>query len=721
MRSRLPFVALCGFLLFAIALSLPWDVFQRIPFWGITITKCAGGLLILLAVVSWFGAPERRFPRTGLEYPILLFAVTCLVSVLHSIDRSSSLDLLRTYATYLLLFYAVVVLVSSLDLSASFSKAFVFSSAGLAVLSLVCGARLLLPAKLAKAGWVHMRVISEMRAGSMMRLAAASEDLNQGALPLLLAFSISIFLFDYRAMRRTVRWPLYVMNAALAGAVVLTLSRSSILAVAALCAVAMWVIGRRRGKGWQSVILIIVLFVVVGFLNYSYSKALIERLMSGYKVRDPSYIVRLAGLKAAFEILPQYWLFGTGLGASDAALKASQYSAAMHGTTLHSVPLKILIETGIVGLFAYLWLWASVFKQVWLHLARAKTENLRRLGKCFLALAFSCFLVMALQPFAALSIFPFLLGLAFGPISKIRGGASSKKEEASCAKPPCRAAVVALCFVGLIVAFNVTGYQLGARRLFRFADALEHGLAAERVGDWEQTELAYQSALSIARRNKEGEISLIPWERSLANVPYSAMAVRVIDIAFVYKEMEVGNDSPDPQAVAEYGLGRVAFARGQFGLAAEHFTQAAKLVPAFSEAWRVLGECLWEDGRYADALKAYASAAENEALPENQIYLSKMAHVDSRIEILVDAQPPSSLARIEAAMLLRKRGRWDEAVAIYEKLVDDNAVAGDAWFNLGVAADAQGNQAYAAGLYAKALNRSPKHYAALHRLLAFSD
>ena len=62
-----------------------------------------------------------------------------------------------------------------------------------------------------------------------------------------------------------------------------------------------------------------------------------------------------------------------------------------------------------------------------------------------------------------------------------------------------------------------------------------------------------------------------------------------------------GQDS----ALLRFSLGNEYLAAGEPATAAEHLSEAVRLDPDYSAAWKLLGRALAEDGRSTDAIQTY--------------------------------------------------------------------------------------------------------------------
>ncbi|GEM_PF-2303332 len=684
-------------------MAWPWEMFQRVPGVGVTLVKVCGAALIVL--VGAQRARDRRFPRTGLEAPLCVFAAACLVSAMHSLDPRLSVAELKTLLSYLVLFYAVACATAEAEDAAAVARAFAVSAMLVGLLALACAAGWAAPAIVSATRQLGRRITTDMRAGALMRMAATTPDFNQGVLALLAALPVALWL-SFAHWRNPWRTSATALTASvLVAGIIVAFSRSALVAAMALLVTLAATLGRRRFGAWKTVAVMAAVIAVMGIVGLPYAKALVERAARGITSRDASYETRWYGFTVAWSLLPKYGLVGTGVGASDVAMREAADPLRLAGATLHSGPFKYWLELGIVGLAAYAWFWLRAARLVWRHLLKSDDPIPQRLGAALLGVFFACFLMLAVQPFTTLSLFPFLLGLAFGPIAARAG-----ETRPSGAVPHRRASIVLAAVLVLVVVLpNVARYQAACRRVSHFADTLDAGPRAERRGAWSSAEETYSRALEMA----SGEATACP----LSKLPYYATAAAVAELDVLFPDMAIVLPDPDPRAACAFARGRVRAASGDTAGAVEDFGAALDAESDFAEAAWAIAETRWASGDYADALDAYARARLLEATPRNAAFRDRMASVDSAIADL-SREGTAVAGRVEAADLARRRGRWDEAVAWCREIIREHADVAQARFFLGIDAERRNDTAEAIAHYRAAIEAVPAFIQASERLAA---
>lgn len=627
------------FALAGLAAAMPWETLQRIHLGGFTAVDLAGGLLIVSTALGAYSGAIRPRPL-GLEPALFAVAIAFALSTVFSIDRALSLGFVKTYVLYGALAYSVAYWCGDARTLRRAGWIFTWSSAGVAVLGVACAAGAALPTHLAVSGWAHVRVVDAWENGAMVRVAAASADFNQGALPLLLALAFSVFAPGESAWIRRVRIPLAAL---LFGGILVTLSRSNLFAAAAILALAAASHAPRGVRRRVTLAFVAAAFAVaVSFVSWDYATELWRRLTSGIVSRNPSAEVRLAGLYAALETLPRFVWTGCGLGNSDAVLHASSHGPAMHKTSLHSVPLKLLLETGALGLAAYLWSWR------------------RLLGFCHngsgggtdwsvAAPLAGLFAILLVQPFMTLPLVPFWAGLALG--KRAAPPEDSERTDAGAR----RMAQIASALIGVLVVTNIGFYQSAALRWRDYADTMEEAIAQYAFGDFERAAALFRKAAAKADREAAGA--------AIDAFPYADVAAKMLQTDFVYRELGIGYASPNPLAAAWFGEGH-ARTRIESSSGFERYTMTISRMTDCAAAHFALADALWENGRYAEALNAYEAGRLAEPAPANAAFRAGLGLLDARIAELNGATDIAS--RLVLADLLRRRGRIDEAAAIWK-------------------------------------------------------
>ncbi|MBE3519131.1 MAG: O-antigen ligase family protein [Firmicutes bacterium] len=122
--------------------------------------------------------------------------------------------------------------------------------------------------------------------------------------------------------------------------------------------------------------LIVVGFVVVLIASSFAPEFLVKRFLSAFSMEDSSNNYRVSVWRGSLALARAYFLTGTGLGAESFVYTYPEYmiigSPAWHS---HCVYLEILIEMGILGLIAFLWMLVAWAVYTWRGLVSAGLLN----------------------------------------------------------------------------------------------------------------------------------------------------------------------------------------------------------------------------------------------------------------------------------------------------------------------------------------------------------
>ncbi len=700
----------------------PWEMFQRIID-GPTLVFAASVLMLGAGLVGE-GVPFPRkipYPK-GLGLPIALIAFACLQSALHSADPSASKALIIKYVWYLLLSGMAAPLFSRPGNALLAWRVFAVSAGLVGVYAVCCAAGWLTPALAGTHEYFGRRLTEDVRIGAFVRIAATTPDYNQAILPMLAGLPFLLVWATSSASRRVGRMVATVLALFVVAGVAVSFSRSGLLAVVAVFSggALLWVRAGLRGAGVPPVfgthgqdapatildrrrwtirvmvgLAVVVLCLVVVMVAGGYAEMLVRRALRGFNSPDPSYRSRLYVFGLAFKLLPKYALFGCGIGASGAAIGSVAEPGKWMGTAIHSMPLMMWFETGILGLIGCFWLWWRLVRRVFTGLVRRSDMEYRRLGFAALGTLAVLFWMTAIQPFQELSLFPVLAALIIGPACRLESGEGSPQPAAS--RKWRLAFVCAMSAVALLVCGNIATYQYVASDVSKYATALESGLAAEQHGDWELARTHYASAGNIALHCPKSCSVPTPfpdvrskglrWDEreQLSRAQYYDEAFRAADLEFVFLRLPGRGGPPDmPYQVAEFGVTRCLWNAGKTDQALKKL-ENGRLKTAYPDAPYIMekgyefwpeaaysaGEMYWQAHQFEQALHMWTRAAEmnktRKPFPPLEYpfdVASSMDEVyqklDAEAKALADTAKPADVGHRVAALL--RLDRQDEAV-----------------------------------------------------------
>ena len=280
--------------------------------------------------------------------------------------------------------------------------------------------------------WFHVLVTPTVDAlvpgSAIRRVCFGMPDANEQAMVLVFALALLLFSTSHNGYRSIKVVCTFLICAGL----LLTMSRTGW--VCAALVIAMRGLAHERRKVIVPISLGMMLLGAVGLavLKPDIGDSLKRRVAEATSAGDRSIASRVLYNVQAIETAQNAGAFGHGIGTVYHITKdfADPLGRTV-GVTVHNVPLTVWIETGWVGLLAYLWLWscvASVLFVAWRR-ARGQQEKLQMAGYCAAALSYAAF--SQTMPFLQRSSLAVLLGCALGAAAMILNTSANKNGEAA--------------------------------------------------------------------------------------------------------------------------------------------------------------------------------------------------------------------------------------------------------------------------------------------------
>jgi O-antigen ligase len=349
---------------------------------------------IYVAVVAtmWLAAllvdPRVRFRASGLEWPLFLFVAAALGSVIFNGARITELDVhtevtkqLTFFASFLLVFYLIVSVVRTREHVDRIVRMLVGGGAIVAALSIVeswtgynafdnlDGVLPLLQ---------HVDAPESSERGGKLRVMGSA----QGSIALGAALAMMLPLAAYLGLR-TRRWFWWAASAVLALGALATLSRTSILMLVVIIVVLFWLRPKQVRRFWPVLLPAVVVIQLLlpgtlGTIRSSFfpKEGLLAQQSENAGSRGSGRVADLGPALDEFSLTP---IFGQGYGTR---LTGRDKQNAQ---ILDDQWLKTLLETGLVGALAWLWIFSRSIRR----LARAAKEDQSPDGLLFVAFAAS--------------------------------------------------------------------------------------------------------------------------------------------------------------------------------------------------------------------------------------------------------------------------------------------------------------------------------------------
>jgi polysaccharide biosynthesis protein PslJ len=349
-------------------------------------------IYVAVVAVMWLAAllvdPRIRLRASGLEAPLFLFVVAALGSVIFNGARITELDVhaevtkqLTFFASFLLVFFLIVSVIRTREQVDRIVRVLVGGAAVVAALSIVeswtgYNAFDHLDGVLPMLQHVDAPGTSE-RGGKLRVMGSA-----QGSIALGAALAMTLPLAAYLGLR-TRRWYWWAAVGMLALGALATLSRTSVLMLIVIIGVLLWLRPKQVAKFWPALLpAVIVVHLLlpgtIGTIRGSFfpKEGLLAQQSENAGQRGSG---RIADLGPALDEYSQTPVFGQGYGTRLTGRDRQ------NAHILDDQWLKTLLETGIVGFFAWLWIFSRSIRR----LARAAKEDQSPEGLLFVALAAS--------------------------------------------------------------------------------------------------------------------------------------------------------------------------------------------------------------------------------------------------------------------------------------------------------------------------------------------
>lgn len=349
-------------------------------------------IYVAVVAVMWLAAllvdPRVRFRASGLEPPLFLFVAAALGSVIFNGARLTKLDVhtevtkqLTFFASFLLVFFLIVSVLRTIEQVDRVVRVLVGGAAVVAALSIVeswTGYNAFDHLDAVLPMLQHVAVPETLERGGKLRVMGSA----QGSIALGAALAMLLPLAAYLGLR-TRRWYWWSAAVMLALGALATLSRTSILMLVVIIAVLLWLRPKQVRRFWPVllpavVVVHLMLPGTIGTIRSSFfpEEGLLAQQSENAGQRGSG---RVADLGPALDEYSQTPVFGQGYGTR---LTGRDRQNAQ---ILDNQWLKTLLETGLVGFVAWLWIFSRSIRR----LARAAKEDQSPEGLLFVALAAS--------------------------------------------------------------------------------------------------------------------------------------------------------------------------------------------------------------------------------------------------------------------------------------------------------------------------------------------
>jgi O-antigen ligase len=349
-------------------------------------------LYVAVLAIMWLAAllvdPRVRFRASGLEVPLFLFVAAALGSVIFNGARITELNVhaevtkqLTFFASFLVVFYLIVSVVRTTAQVELIVRMLVGGGAIVALLSIVeswTGYNAFDHLDTVIPLLEHVEAPGSSERGGKLRVMGSA----QGSIALGAALAMTLPLAAYLALR-TRRWFWWAAVALLGLGALATLSRTSILMLIVIVCVLLWLRPKQVKRFWPVllpavVVIHLLLPGTLGTIRSSFfpKEGLLAQQSENAGQRGSG---RIADLGPALDEFSQTPVFGQGFGTRLTGRDRQ------NAHILDDQWLKTLLETGLVGACAWLWIFMRSIRR----LSRAAKEDQSEEGLLFVALAAS--------------------------------------------------------------------------------------------------------------------------------------------------------------------------------------------------------------------------------------------------------------------------------------------------------------------------------------------
>ena len=345
-------------------------------YWSNTyaLLACLGLFALYLIMV---GAGKRKsFYLHEMGLPVLLFALSCVLSLGFSLDRSDSFRVLLFYVTALLLLYII-----SADIN---TKARLMKLLGFIYIAVILSALFAFYQRLTGVAVSASLTDLEINKGVPGRVFGMLDNPNNYAEFLVMMTPVAA-VFAANVKRAWLRIPLCIGILLPFGALLMTYSRSCWISMLIACVVFVYYANKKLIPAF-----FLICVAAIPFLPDS----VLVRFASIFNSQDSSGMFRIYIWTGTIKMVRDYFLTGIGLGPGSFALVYPEYAdihALVGAPHSHMVYMELVIELGILGFFSFMWF----MLRLWKDSARALLKTRKKTIKLALIACLSSLLAIS--------------------------------------------------------------------------------------------------------------------------------------------------------------------------------------------------------------------------------------------------------------------------------------------------------------------------------------
>ncbi len=328
-----------------IALLIPFEDFQVLPLVGLTASKIIGVYLVAVTSLHLLSGGIKGLRSSPVDAPLAVYLVLAGLSLIGCEDLGTGVVQYISLLSYAALFYLGGTLLDTrprlIAVAAVFCGAIAIVSGYTALVEMGVG---IAPVELDKVSLIGGQMV--------YRYAGTSHNAALFVTYPILGAALALGFWRMNPPR----WARILLIAALAIfalKIYFSYTRSAYLALAAMLTAYSWLFAKRKAFAIFAFVACVMaaVFYIPSFIT--------EHFRSGFTLQEESARMRLLQYQGAWDLFQDNWLFGIGVNNSPARLIGRKVGYDLLENVVHSLPITILLETGVLGFAAFLWLAAA--------------------------------------------------------------------------------------------------------------------------------------------------------------------------------------------------------------------------------------------------------------------------------------------------------------------------------------------------------------------------
>lgn len=379
---------------------IPFEYFQVIPGLDLTGSKLLSMVLVVVVAFHFVVARGSGIRRSPVDLQIGLFLLACIPGVAMAMEPRDAFGKLISLVSYVVLFYLCGSLLRTRRDLLTALWTFWFAVAALVGITILADIGLL---RLGGFGGTLTYV------GMQLVQRSAGSSANPAVFVMYPMFAAcAAFALLHTTKSHLVRLVLLLSLLAFAYRIYLSYTRTAYVALAFTVGGYMYLFHRSR-----PVAVALILICILGFALSMLPADVIQHFATGLTFGETSSSARIYQVRASIPVFLENPVWGVGLGQIRRYIDGVYVDGVVVDNTLHIQPLSILLDAGLAGFAAYLWILVAFFFRIYSTLRTTKDPVIYPV-LVFGVLAFgSNMLHFLMHPLTYFSIFGAIYGMTF--------------------------------------------------------------------------------------------------------------------------------------------------------------------------------------------------------------------------------------------------------------------------------------------------------------------